>query len=299
MDPAGWMRLINVEAGRSPDASSSSIAAYSEFMPPPRFGRPSPGSIGESPFEAGDPWGWYVAEHEEAHELQPGLEQVAHQVLGALARLVRGVPAHGLSRSKLQDNPYWPPGLERAARAGALAHERLVTVIPLALSRTQDDKGRVRWTLFGGSEQGPARPFWRSFWKSPGQERPAAEALDFLTRLLSGAFGATAQRTGDLYRDGLRILPQGALPSPLPEWTEGPRPSWVQPFLLDEGGSLDDVHYVLSFRPFGMLPEAVRAAYLAGALHLIPSPACLIPWGERHYLQLQAELPLAMQVPAA
>jgi hypothetical protein len=295
MEPTGWTQLTNMTARCPLDASS--IAAYSEFMPPPRFGRTSPGPIGESPFDAADLWGWYVAEHEEADELQPGLEQVAHQVLGVLARLVRGVPAHGLSRSKLHDNPYWPPDLERAARAGTLARERLVVVMPLALARTQDDKGRIRWTLFGGSEQGPARPFWRSFWKSPGRERPAAEALDFLARLLADAFGATASNASDLHRAGLRVLPQGDLPAPLPAWTEGPRPSWVRRFLLDEGGSLDGVRYLLSFRPFDRLPEAVRSAYLAGALHLIPSPACLIPWGEHHYLRLRAELPLAMQVP--
>jgi hypothetical protein len=113
MEPTGWTRLVTVAAGRASDAPSS-IAAYSEFMPPPRFGRTSPSPIGESLFDEADPWGWCVAEHEEADELQPGLEQVAHQVLGVLARLVRGMPAHGLSRSKLQDNPYWPQELELA-----------------------------------------------------------------------------------------------------------------------------------------------------------------------------------------
>ena len=83
-------------------------------------------------------------------------------------------PAHGISRARLADNPYWPP--ELADRAGTLAHERYVVLAPLALSQTQDDKGRVRWTLFGGSEQGPARAFWKGFWTAPGRELPAETA---------------------------------------------------------------------------------------------------------------------------
>ena len=35
----------------------------------------------------------------------------------------------------------------------------------------KDDKGRLRWTLFGSSEQGPARPFWRGFFTAPRRMR--------------------------------------------------------------------------------------------------------------------------------
>jgi hypothetical protein len=279
---AGWEELLSAKA-----EAPSRIAAYSEFMPPPRV---RPGS-GESPFERDDPWGWRIGEVEEAAELRPGLHMVAHQVVGALARLIRGQSAHGLSRSKLEGNPYWPP--ELSERAGTLGHDRLVCLIPLALSKTQDDKGRIRWTLFGSSEQGPARPFWRSFLDAPGRERPAAEGLDFLRRLLEQACGEPAAKTGDLRRAGLRILPGGDLR----DGSEEPLPSWARPLLLEERGTIRGVRYLLTFRPFGDLPAAVRRAYLAGTLQLLPSPASLIPWGVRHYLKLRAELPMAMQVP--
>lgn len=294
MPRSGWKSLFPASSTRRPQAISP-IAAYSEFMPPPRLGLLPSGREANTPFSEDDPWGWQVAEHEEAYELRPGLEHVAHQVLGALGRLVRGEPAHGLARSKLENNPYWPPDL--AEHVGKLAHERLVGLMPLALSKTQDDKGRVRWTLFGGSEQGPARPFWRSFFTAPKRERPAVEAVDFLRRLLAAAYHDPAVQAGDLRSAGLRILPQGKLPAPLPDWPEGRLPRWTAPLLMSERESLRGVRYVLTFRPFGKLPAAIRRAYLAGALHLIPSPSCLIPWGVCTYTKLRDELPLATQVP--
>src|SRR5205823_1532490 len=150
---SGWKQLVAGApwfrgAGRYP------IAAYSEFMPPPRAGgKPYGLDVGDG-FDQGDPWGWPVHEAEEALELRPGLEGIAGRVVQALVDLAHGRPVRGLARRTLADNPAWPD--ELAARAGRLSHERYVTLLPLALSRTQDDKGRVRWTLFGGSEQGPA-----------------------------------------------------------------------------------------------------------------------------------------------
>src|SRR5207245_261141 len=101
-------------------------------------------------------------------------------------------------------NPYWPP--ELAQSAGALAHERYVVLLPLALSRTQDDKGRVRWTFFGGSEQGPARTFWRGFFAAPGRELPASEAIGFFQRLLAAAYPETRGADADLLGVGFRIF---------------------------------------------------------------------------------------------
>ena len=138
------------------------IDAYSEFLPPPRLGWKPYGLGNPDPdlFSEGDPTGWRVSEYEEARELQPGLEQVARQVLKHVGHLLDGDPRTEIPKLDLRDNPYWPRQL---ADAGYLPHERLVVLLPLALSRTQDDKGRLRWTLFGCSEQGPAKPFWRSF----------------------------------------------------------------------------------------------------------------------------------------
>ena len=60
---------------------------------------------------------------------------------------------------------------------------------------------------------------------------------------------------------------------------------------------IGSVKYLLTFRPFVQLPPQVRAAYLAGQLHLLPFPGSLVFWGVRSYLQLDQELPLAVQIP--
>ena len=160
-----WQHLL-ASAERFRTARRFPIAAYSEFMPPPRLARKPYGTEVPGPFSADDPTGWQVSEYEEAFELRPGLEHLAAELLQAMGHLGHGRPAHGISRGRLEGNPFWPP--ELAERAGTLGHERFVLLSPLALSRTQDDKGRVRWTLFGGSEQGPARAFWQGFWTGPG-----------------------------------------------------------------------------------------------------------------------------------
>ncbi|TMQ31871.1 MAG: Zn-dependent exopeptidase M28, partial [Planctomycetota bacterium] len=167
--------------------------------------------------------------------------------------------------------------------------------MPLALSRTQDDKGRVQWTLFGGSEQGPARGFWKSFYTSPGRERPPDEALAFVRRLLGTVYDEPAAKLTDLRAAGFRILPEE---KPLLDfWGEGPLPAWTKPYILSSGEPVSDITYLLTFRPFGQLPPAVREAYLAGRLHLLPCPGSLVFWGPPGYLKLQHELPMATQIP--
>src|SRR5262249_49883670 len=162
------------------------------FMPPPRLGVKPYGTNDGFPFSDDDPFGWPVTEYQEHYELRPGLEQVGKQILHALVKLAKGDPGHGIGQAKLIGNPAWPQHL--AAKVGHLHHERYVVLLPLALSRTQDDKGRVRWTLFGGSEQGPAKAFWRSFHDAPKRERPAEEALGFFRRLLYEAYGVREDR---------------------------------------------------------------------------------------------------------
>ncbi|HEY5311562.1 MAG TPA: hypothetical protein VIK18_03555, partial [Pirellulales bacterium] len=203
MPTRGWKQLVAPASKRKRRAAP--IIAYSEFMPPPRPAiKPYSQTVDPLVLSEDDLWGWHVTEYEEAFELAPGLRQIAEQVLRGLWHLGHGQPCHGLSKAKLQNNPYWPPEL---CRAGAPPKERYVILAPLALSRTQDDKGRVRWTLFGSSEQGPARPFWRSFFSAPGVERPEAEGLDFLRRLLAGAYGLPLGTSADLREAGLRIPP--------------------------------------------------------------------------------------------
>lgn len=293
MAEPGWKQLV---AGwpwfRGPGRYP--IPAYSEFMPPPRLGRKPYGWSDPSLLDPKDPWGWPVSEYEEAFQLRPGLDHLAGHIITALVRLARGEHAPGLGKQKLQGNPYWPE--ELADRAGRLRHERFVAILPLALSRTQDDKGRVRWTLFGNSELGPARGFWRGFFIRPRVERPAEEALAFLRRLLQDAYAARTEGPGDLHGAGFRILPADPRPRAAAE-IEGPLPSWTEPFLLKEKVRPHGVRYLLTFRPFPRLPAMFRQAYLAGDLNLIPFPGSLLFWGAPPYQRLARELPLANQIP--
>ena len=290
---SAWEQLLQDEnwcrgEGRFP------MAAYSEFMPPPWIGVKPYGGPAVAPRPPGDDWGWDVVEYEEEQELSPGLELIARATLAEVVRLGSGKPTPHLSRAKLRDNPYWPP--ELAARAGRLGHERYVLLLAAALSRTQDDKGRVRWTLFGASEQGPARPFWRSFFTAPDQEAPAEDGLALLAEILAEAYDVPPHVAADPAGAGLRVLPAGPDPD-FPFWDEGPLPSWCAPLLWREGSSLEGVRFLLTFRPFGRLPSAVQQAYADGDLHLLPFPGSLVFWGAPLFRRLQRELPFAVQVP--
>src|SRR5690348_11779635 len=107
---AGWQRLLDGAPwfrgeGRYP------IAAYSEFMPPPRVGRKPYAADDGAVYDEADPWGWPITEAEEQLELRPGLDDLAARIVHALAELRRGRPVHGLSHRKLADNPAWPADL--------------------------------------------------------------------------------------------------------------------------------------------------------------------------------------------
>ncbi|MGZ7042410.1 MAG: M28 family peptidase, partial [Thermoanaerobaculia bacterium] len=86
---------------------------------------------------------------------------------------------------------------------GAPKHERYVIAMPLALSRTQDDKGRVRWTLFGASERPLADP-GKKFW-----QRLAREVYgDAPYEITFTPFADLPARTRDAYVAGdLCLLP--------------------------------------------------------------------------------------------
>jgi hypothetical protein len=294
MPATGWKQLL---AGapwfRGP--GKYAIEAYSEFMPPPRLGRKAYDHfIDPVLYDPDDPWGWHVTEYEEALELRPGMENVAKQIVSALAHLGRGQAAHGIARVKLHGNPAWPD--ELASHAGKLTHERYVVLLPLALARTQDDKGRIRWTLFGGSEQGPARAFWRGFFTAPDREMPEEQALGFFRELLGVVYGEKAGDVADLRATGFRILPCDD-DSRFPYWTDAPLPSWTATLLWNKGDSLHGIRYLLTFCPFAQLPPEVQKSYLAGELHLLPFPGSLLFWHVSPFAQLQGQLPMAMQIP--
>jgi len=241
------------------------IAAYSEFMPAPRMGQKPLGEPDPLLVRRDDPLGWPITEYEEAFELQPGLQQIGRQLIRALHALGRGHPARGISKGKLKGNPAWPPAL---SENGAPAHERYVLLLPLALSMTQDDKGRVRWTLFGASELGAAHSFWRGF-------TAEVQAIDFFRRLLSRAYGEKSL-------DAMRMH-------------DGP--PFIRSHLWSTDQSLRGIRYLVTFTPFQELPAPVRDAYRSGDLHLLPFPGSLLFFHVPAYQFLRRELPFAEQIP--
>jgi hypothetical protein len=167
--------------------------------------------------------------------------------------------------------------------------------LPLALSRTQDDKGRVRWTLFGNSEQGPGKAFWKSFFTAPGVEAPPAFGIGFFCHLLRAVYGENVEDADGLNRAGLRVLPEDQPAYPF--WSEGDLPSWVKSFLFRDDEPAKVVKYLVTFRQFGRLPAPVRERYLAGRLALLPFPGSLVFWGVERARHLYRQLPLALQIP--
>jgi hypothetical protein len=295
-DYAGWKKLVQgypwfTGKGQFP------IPAYSEFMPPPRFGRSPYGEIDPLHFSSDDPFGWYISEIEEELELQPGLSILANQILKQITELGQGKPAYNIAGQmgrNLINNPYWPP--ELATQAGKLPHEQFIVFLPLALSKTQDDKGRIRWTFFGSSEQGPERAFWQSFYSAPAQEIPSQKSLSFLARLFSLVYHENCPDISALRNIGFRFLPT-QLNSAFPYWSDMPLPASIKPFILDENAPMDDIRYLLTFRPFSLLPAAIRERYFTGQLNILPFPGSLVFWGMPNYLSLQKEMPLALQIP--
>ncbi len=272
------------------------LPAYSEFTPPPRLGRSPYGFLDDTLFHEDDPYGWYVSEMDEEYQLRPGLEHISRQVMSHLLHLGQGksdyhIAGHG--GQNLLDNPYWPP--ELADRAGQLRHERFVSFLPFALSKTQDDKARVIWTLFGGSEQGLEVTFWKSFYRAPGQEQKADDGMGFFIRLLSTIYNENLSTPEQLHAAGFRILVGNTHSHH--EKPETLLPAWTRAFVMEEHAPVQGVRYLLTFAPFSQLPVEVRQAYLSGLLHLIPFPGSLVYLGMKTYQHLQQQLPLAMQIP--
>jgi hypothetical protein len=167
--------------------------------------------------------------------------------------------------------------------------------MPLALSRTQDDKGRIRWTLFGSSEQGPERAFWKGCFEKfnlEGEENGEG----FLHRLLTTVYGIKDVPPHKLNEAGFRYLP-GDSDDEHDRSSFILKPGWTEYYQLGPRESLRGVKYLLTFRPFGKLPKAVRQAYLDGELHLLPFPGSLIFWGSPSYDRLKRQLRFAGQIP--
>ena len=264
------------------------ITAYSEFMPPPLLGYKPYGKPEQGILDEDDPFGWKISEMEEEYELKPGIEHIGHQIISNIVKLGKGLPQHYISGhggENLRNNPYWPS--ELADHAGSLFHERYVTLLPLMLSRTQDDKGRVIWTFFGNSIHEPEQVFWKSFFTAPDTEIPVAESISFFTDLLSDAYGEKLSDVESLFNAGFRILS-----------SEGSKlPAWTKKFIVKDDSPFQNVRYLLTFRPFSLMPETVKNNYLSGTLSLLPFPGSLVFWGMPGYLRLKKELPVTAQIP--
>ena len=276
-------------------AGRFALPAYSEFMPPPRLGRTLCGELDTTLFDEADPYGWRVSEVEEAHQLQNGMHDVATEVMNHLVRFAKDtstVHVGGPDARNLKGNPFWSDELGR--HAAELARRRHVLLLALSLSKTQNDRGRLHWTLFGASEQGPERAFWRSFYSDPETERPARSSRAVIGGLLAQVFGENANDAESLYRAGFRILP-AKLERRYPQWATGELPTWARRFVVDDDAQFGRIRYLLTFRPFSDLPAAARRAYLEGRLELLPSPFSLVFWGMPIYHRASTHYPLAIQ----
>jgi hypothetical protein len=290
----GWQRLTDGFPWFAGEGRFA-LPAYSEFMPPPRLGLTLCGELDRTLFDDGDPYGWRVSEVEEVHQLRHGMQDVAVEVMNHLIRFAKDtttVHVGGPGARNLKDNPFWSN--ELSARAPELARRRHVLLLAIALSKTQNDRGRLHWTLFGASEQGPERAFWRSFYSDPRTQRPARSARAAICELLRQAFGEAANDAQTLYRAGFRILPS-KLERRFPNWATDNLPAWTRRFAIDDDARVAPVRYLLTFRPFADLPASVRSAYLDGRLELLPSPLSLVFWGMPIYHRASRQHPLAIQ----
>jgi hypothetical protein len=274
------------------------LPAYSEFMPPMHIGfRPYDGQVYPWHFKEDDLYGFYISEAEEFLHLQPGLQSIGQQCMDHMIKLGNGKLPPGIAGRKnrnLRDNPFWPD--ELAQKAGSLNYERYVMLAALALSKTKDDKGRSRWTLFGSSEQGPEKAFWKSFFRGDTDEYPESFFLHFMGRIFHHAFDRKMHTPEIMLEAGFRILPSaGKLP--VKHWNGAMLPSWTSKYLISDGDSFADTVYLLTFQPFGSLPEVVKQKYFTGDLALIPFPGSLAPWGNREYIILSDQLYNAIQFP--
>jgi hypothetical protein len=281
----GWAKLLEGAPWFNCDGCYP-LAAYSEYMPPPKLGRTPLGDRDRMLFSEDDPFAWNISELEEDNELRPGMQHAGKQIMHHIVNFGKGLTEHiipGHGSQNLLNNPYWPK--ELADHTGKLNHEKFVVFLPLMLSKTQDDKGRVNWTLFGGSIHGPEKAFWKSFYNGTGTEKSEKESLSYISSILEGAYG---EKQGSTLNSGFKILLSG-------DFTE--LPSWTGPYLASDSASFDKVKYLLTFRPFSKLPAQVVSKYFAGELCLLPFPGSLVFWGMPTYLKLQKKLPLAIQIP--
>jgi hypothetical protein len=274
-EKTAWSQIAEEAAQAFLGQGRFPIPAYSEFMPPP--------FVGIKPFTAPyparalantsvcDERGLAIDEYEQAHELGPGLAKIAGHLVAELGKLTLG-STHEFSRTLLDNNLAWPESLAAAARAGRYPQHPFLVMQPIALSRTQDDKGNVRWTLFGASHEPASLVFWRSF---------AETDEESFLRLVAWGSGDEPPP-----RDGLRVLGSAA-----------PLPGFARDRLWHEHEPVGQIHTLFTLEPFAALPAPLQKAFLDGALRILPTPASQVFCGHPLYRKLGAALPRATQIP--
>jgi hypothetical protein len=274
------------------------LDAYSEFMPPAMTGiNPSNGSVYPWTFTEEDRFGLKILEIEEEYQLRPGLEKIGKQIIEHMHKLGQGsLPASlvGHNQSVFANNIFWSD--ELAACQGNLKHEKYITIMPFSLSKTKDDKGRIHWTFFGASEQGPEKAFWKSFYESPEKEVDESVFIAFLKWVFNKGYGIDIKSSEHLLSEGFRILSAGDF-YPFSYWKTEKLPSWSKKYLIDDGAEANKIKYLLTFRPFDKLPAGIKQQYASGALFLIPFPGNLVLWGFQEFIRLQKTLYNAIQIP--
>ena len=291
MAEQGWKRLLADGPWFSGEGSYP-IAAYSEFMPPPRLGRKPYDGDPATLLDPADPWGWPVTEYEESLELQPGMVHVAEQLLGVLEHLGHCRPGHGIARNKLR---VISAG-RRSCRSGARRRKSATCCSCRWRSCAhRTTRAGCAGRFSAAATRAPAGPSCAA--SSPRQARTAGRlGRGFLPPAVGGRLSRRRRRPSQPPRAGLRIIPARIMPC-CQLVAEEPLPSWTTAYRWQPGQSLRGVRYLLTFCPFGRLPTAVRRAYLAGGLNLLPFPGSLLFFAAPPYLKLQGELPQAVQIP--
>ena len=299
MAEQGWQKLL---AGYPwfEGEGNYPIAAYSEFMPPPRVGRKPYGSIDHCLYREDDPFGWHVTEYEEALELQPGLEMIAKELMHVVQHLGhwRSGPRHRPQEARRQSL--------LARRFGDFRSAAARTLRAAASPGALQDPGRQRprpLDLVRRQRTGPGQGLLEEFLYAPrGGKCRGSGPKDSSAACWPRPTTRKPEALADLRKAGFRVYtnPAAAL---LPSWKEEPLPKWTEPYRWEKG-SLRGVRYLLTFCPWKFLPAAVRKAYLAGELHLLPFPGSLVFFGAPPYLELQrataagrADSPAAFALP--
>ena len=163
----------------------------------------------------------------------PAQEFWLANIVARLAAPGRGEPAHGIAEHKLDGNPY---GQMNCVQHAALPSERYVVLLPLALLRTQDDKGAVRHGHYlGVASRGRRRPFGKVSYVSPREDTSSLRWTLYATIAL--AYGVPLESLGDLAAAGFCILPYRDL-ARLPRWPKERLPNWTAPYLWQQGKPL-------------------------------------------------------------